>query len=92
MDRLTIEQRVKIIKTYYKSGDSNIATFRALRDDYGRHNRPTKQVIGKIVKKFEEKPLHPDKVTVWCALWSKGVIGPYFFEDANGQTVTVNSE
>jgi len=41
---------------------------------------------------IEEMPLHPDKVTVWCALWSKGVIGPYFFEDANGQTVTVNSE
>ena len=23
---------------------------------------------------IEERPLHPEKVTVWCALWSEGVI------------------
>ena len=33
---------------------------------------------------IEERPLHPEKITVWCALWSKGVIGPYFFENGNG--------
>jgi hypothetical protein len=225
MDRLTITQRIKIIKTYYKNGDSATATYRALRGDYGLHNRPTTQAIGKIVKKFEEtgavtnivrpvhhrfarsaeniaavsesvaedpnvsiprrsqelglsygtlwrilhldlhlhpykvqltqqlkpadhsqrrryvewvleqqavdgdfsnkiffsdeahfslcgyvnkqncriwgsenpqvieeRPLHPEKVTVWCALWSEGVIGPYFFENDDGTTVTVNSE
>ena len=41
---------------------------------------------------IEERPLHPEKVTVWCALWSEGVIGPYFFENDDGTTVTVNSE
>ena len=54
IDRLTITQRIKIIKTYYKNGDSATATYRALRGDYGLHNRPTTQAIGKIVKKFEE--------------------------------------
>ena len=54
MDRLTITRRIKIIKTYYKNGDSATATYRALRGDYGLHNRPTMQAIGKIVKKFEE--------------------------------------
>ena len=54
MDRLTIKQRMKMIKTYYKNGDSAKATYRALRGDYGLHNRPTTQIIGKIVKKFEE--------------------------------------
>lgn len=39
-----------------------------------------------------ERPLHPPRVTVWCALWSGGVIGPYFFENDKGETVTVNSE
>ena len=34
--------------------------------------------------------LHPDKVTVWCAFSAAGVIGPYFFENENGQRVTVN--
>jgi hypothetical protein len=37
-------------------------------------------------------PLHPTRVTVWCALSSSGIIGPYFFEDCEGKAVTVNSE
>jgi len=41
---------------------------------------------------IHERPLHAQKVTVWCALWSGGVIGPYFFENNEGQTVTVNGE
>ena len=39
---------------------------------------------------IHEKPMHPKRVTVWCALWSGGVIGPYFFENAAGEAVTVN--
>ena len=54
MNRLTIIQRIKIIKTYYKNNDSATATYHALRGDYGLHNRPTTQAIDKIVKKFEE--------------------------------------
>ena len=53
-DRLTITKRIKIIKTYYKNGNSVTVTYRALRRDYGLHNRPTMQAIGKIVEKFEE--------------------------------------
>lgn len=37
-----------------------------------------------------EKPLHPQRVTVWCGFWAGGVIGPYFFENEAGATVTVN--
>lgn len=224
MDRLSTAERVKIVKTYYKNSDSVVSTFRALRADYGRHNRPSERTIGKTVKKFEEtgsvtdvlrpihhrnarsteniaavsesveedpnlsiprraqhlglsygtlwrilhldlhlhpckvqltqelkpadhgmrrtyadwvleqqrldddfshriffsdeahfslggyvnkqncriwgsenphvtveRPLHPQKVTVWCAIWSGGVIGPYFFENEEGVTQTVNS-
>jgi len=66
MDRLTIADRVKIVKTYYKNDDSPAATFRALRGDFGRFNRPTQQAVCKIVKKFEKtgsvtdiaKPVH----------------------------------
>ena len=47
---LTITQRIRIIK----NGVSATATYCALREDYGFHNRPTTQAIGKIVKKFEE--------------------------------------
>ena len=54
MDRLTITQCIKIIKTYYKNGSSAIATYIVLKEDYGLHNRPTTPAIGQIVKKFEE--------------------------------------
>ncbi|GFW23841.1 CD109 antigen [Trichonephila clavipes] len=29
---------------------------------------------------YVETPLHPEKLTVWCALWAGGTIGPYFFK------------
>ena len=41
---------------------------------------------------IHEKPLHSERVTVWCAIGIFGIIGPYFFEDENGATVTVNAE
>ena len=54
MDRLTTQQWIKIIKTSYENGNSDTATYRALRGEYGVHNRPTTPAIGKIVKKFEK--------------------------------------
>ena len=51
MDRLTITQCIQIMQIYYKNDDT--PTYRALREDYGLHNSPSTQAIGKIVKKFE---------------------------------------
>lgn len=34
--------------------------------------------------------MHPPRVTVWCAFWAGGVIGPYFFENAAGNALNVN--
>ena len=53
-------------KTYYKNCDSATVTYRALRGDYGLHNRLTTQAVIKIVEKFEgtrvvtniERPVH----------------------------------
>ena len=39
-----------------------------------------------------ELPLHSPKVTVWCGVSGFGIIGPYFFQNDNDQTVTVNSQ
>ncbi|GFV39939.1 putative transposable element [Trichonephila clavipes] len=39
---------------------------------------------------YGETPLHPEKLTVWCALWAGGIIGPYFFKNDEGHNVTVN--
>lgn len=41
---------------------------------------------------IQELPMHPDKCTVWCGLWTGGIIGPYFFKNANGVRVTVNGD
>ena len=41
---------------------------------------------------YVKTPLHPEKMTVWCALWAGGIIGPYFFKNDDGQNVTVNGD
>lgn len=46
---------------------------------------------GENPRELHEKPLHSPKVTVWCAVSTFGIIGPFFFEE-NGVTVTVTSE
>ncbi|GFX27114.1 uncharacterized protein TNCV_440201 [Trichonephila clavipes] len=41
---------------------------------------------------YVETPLHPEKLTVWCALWAGGIIGPYFFKNDEGHNVIVNGD
>ncbi|KAK9887530.1 hypothetical protein WA026_023252 [Henosepilachna vigintioctopunctata] len=41
---------------------------------------------------YVKTPLHPEKLTVWCALWADGIIGTYFFRNDDGQNVTVNGD
>ena len=39
---------------------------------------------------FIEKPTYTKRVTVWYGFWSRDIIGPFFFENVQGETVTVN--
>ncbi|GFY14012.1 putative DD41D transposase [Trichonephila clavipes] len=41
---------------------------------------------------YVETPLHPEKLTVWCALWAGGIIGPYFIKNDESHNVTVNGD
>ncbi|GFX80254.1 putative DD41D transposase [Trichonephila clavipes] len=41
---------------------------------------------------YVETTLHPEKLTVWCALWAGGIIVPYFFKNDEGHNVTVNGD
>ncbi|GFV11997.1 putative DD41D transposase [Trichonephila clavipes] len=41
---------------------------------------------------YVERPLHQEKLTVWCALWAGGIICPYFFKNDEGHNVTVNGD
>lgn len=42
-------------------------------------------------ERFVTKQLHSAKVTVWCAISKKRIIGPFFFENENGRTVSVDA-
>ncbi|GFV60657.1 putative transposable element [Trichonephila clavipes] len=41
----------------------------------------------KLIQVYVETPLHPEKLTVWCALWAGGIIGPYFFKTMKATTL-----
>ena len=41
---------------------------------------------------LHQSPLHSEKVTVSCGVSVFGILGPNFFEDANGQSLTVTSD
>ncbi|GFU58287.1 uncharacterized protein TNCV_3646261 [Trichonephila clavipes] len=41
---------------------------------------------------YVETPLHPEQLTVGCALWAGGIIGPYFFKNDEGHNVAVNGD
>ena len=66
MDRLTITQLIKIIKTYCNF--SNKIFFSVEAQNYRIWCSENSQII-------EERPLDPEKVIVWGVLWSEGSIG-----------------
>ena len=39
-----------------------------------------------------EKPTQPKRVTVWSGFWFRGIIGPFFVENDQGEAVTVNGD
>ena len=41
---------------------------------------------------YIEKLTHPKRVTGWCGFWSRGIIGPFFFENEQGEAVTGNGD
>ena len=68
MGHLTITQRMKMIKTYYKNSDSATTTYRALKEDYGWINYSTTQAIGKILKKLEETGVDINEGYKWSGM------------------------
>lgn len=54
MERFTKEERVIIVKTHYRNGESYAETVRRLRRIFGRNNAPTASTVLRLIKKFEE--------------------------------------
>ena len=36
--------------------------------------------------------MHTKRVLFYCGFWSRGIIGPCFFENEQGEAVTVNDD
>ena len=53
MVKYTNEQRLQIIKIYYRNSESVIATLRALTSIFGRNSRTSRQAVASLVQKFE---------------------------------------
>ena len=64
MDRLTITQRIKIIKIYYKNGDDGwMGIFRKKFSSAKKHILDS--VGPKNPQVIKDRPLHREKITVW---------------------------
>ena len=53
------QQRLEIIKNYYRNSESVVANLRALIPIFGCNNRPTRQAVRVVVDKFETKFILP---------------------------------
>ncbi|GFY74770.1 histone-lysine N-methyltransferase SETMAR [Trichonephila inaurata madagascariensis] len=53
MVKYTNEQRLQILKIYYRNSESVAATLRALTPIFGRNSRPSRQAVTSLVKQFE---------------------------------------
>ncbi|KAK9874203.1 hypothetical protein WA026_002560 [Henosepilachna vigintioctopunctata] len=104
MNRLTPEQRLQIVQVHFENNGSVRNTYRALRPFYRIQPEAHIWLNGYVNKQncriwsadnpqvYVKTPLHPERLTVWCALWAGGIIGPYFFKNDDFQNVTVNAD
>ena len=61
--------------------------------DFGYVNKQNCRIWGtENHHAYIEKPTHPIRGTVWCGFWSRGIIGPFFFENEQGEAVAVNGD
>ena len=74
MVKFTNQQRLEIIKNYYRNSESVVANF-WLNGFVNKQNMCYWSATNPNM--LLETPLHPQKVTVWCGFHAGGVIGPY---------------
>ncbi|GFV56380.1 putative transposable element [Trichonephila clavipes] len=77
------------IKTLEQNDSGALSSFRGKQC----HTHNLLQVpIAELAERWTELPQVSEKLTVWCALWAGGIIGPYFFKNDEGHNVTVNGD
>ncbi|GFY07047.1 tc3a_0 protein [Trichonephila clavipes] len=78
MNRLTPEQRFQIVQFYFENKGRD---FHFLFSDEahfwlnGYFNKQNCRIWGEANPQvYVETPLHPEKLTVWCALWAGEIL------------------
>lgn len=65
MEKYSNEQRLIIVKTHYKNGESFAETVRRLRAIFGCNNAPNESTVRRLIQKFQTKfKLMDEKTTV----------------------------
>lgn len=91
MEQYTPIQRAQIVELYIKNNHSISSSNNF--ELSGRVNKQNCRIYGTSnPEAIQEQPHYQQKVTVWCGVSAKCIIGPYFYENDNGVTETVNKE
>ena len=92
----TKEENIFCVTTYLET--KSFKTVQAkFRRKFNFNNYPQKSPIyvfwgTQAPDEVLQKPLHSVKCTVWVAISKHGMIGPFWFEDADKEAVTVTNE
>ncbi|GFU99119.1 transposable element Tc3 transposase [Trichonephila clavipes] len=100
MNRLTPEQRFQIVQFYFENCTILVDFHKRILFSDEAHfwlngyvNKQKCRIWSEANPQvYVETPLNPEKLTVWCALWAGGIIGPYLFKNDEGHNVTVNGD
>lgn len=82
----TMLERFRTVNTIFWSDEAHFHLNGSVNKQNCRYWSPKRQ----NPRLKHQQPLHSPKVTVWCALSSRGIIGPYFFENRQRQLVSVD--
>ncbi|GFW85731.1 hypothetical protein TNCV_853801 [Trichonephila clavipes] len=78
MNRLASEQRFQIVQFYFENGENNKRILFSDEAHFwlnGYVNKQNCHIWSKANPQvYVETPLHPEKLTVWCALWAGGIL------------------
>ena len=81
--------RWEILRHYFcRFWQKNIFSDEAHFDLGGYVNKQNYHIWG--TENYIERPTHPKRVIVWCGFCSRGIIGPFCFENEQREAVKVN--
>ncbi|GFT14387.1 hypothetical protein TNCV_4003781 [Trichonephila clavipes] len=80
MNRLTPEKRFQIVQFYFENNGRDFQKRILFSDEAhfwlnGYVNKQNCRIWSEAnLQVYVETPLHPEKLTVWCALWAGGIL------------------